>query len=60
MQAMQPSPVSNLAPARRASLMLGVAFGLIAALLVAAVLLWATHGSTIFFDLVAAGVAACF
>ncbi len=41
-------------------LALGAALGLAAVLLVAALLLWASYGTTVFFEMIAAGIAACF
>ena len=58
LQTLQPSSVD--APARRASLALGAAIGLGAVLLAGALLLWGRYGTAVFFEMIAAGVAACF
>ena len=42
------------------SLALALALGAAAALFIAAVLLWASYGTTVFFEMIAAGIAACF
>jgi hypothetical protein len=42
------------------SLALGLALGLAAALLLAALLLWSRYGTAVFFEMIAAGIAACF
>jgi hypothetical protein len=42
------------------SLVLGAALGLGATLLAAALLLWAHYGTAVFFETIAAGIAACF
>ena len=42
------------------SLALGAAIGLVAVLLTAALLLWSRYGTAVFFEMIAAGVAACF
>ena len=61
MPTLRPSPASGLVPPeRRTSLALGAALGLAAVLLVAALLLWASYGTTVFFEMIAAGIAACF
>jgi hypothetical protein len=56
---LQPTPVNDLLPPqqRRVAIGLGVA---VAALLLTAVLLWAHYGTTVFFEMIAAGIAACF
>jgi hypothetical protein len=46
--------------ARRSSLALAAALGLVAVLLTGAVLLWANYGTAVFFEMIAAGIAACF
>jgi hypothetical protein len=57
----RPSPVSVVVPAeRRMSLALGAALGLVAVLLIAALLLWSRYGTAVFFEMIAAGIAACF
>jgi hypothetical protein len=47
-------------PERRMSLALGAAIGLGAVLLIAALLLWSRYGTAVFFEMIAAGIAACF
>jgi hypothetical protein len=47
-------------PARRVSLALGLALGVAAVLLLAALLLWSRYGTAVFFEMIAAGIAACF
>ena len=47
-------------PARRTPLVLAVAIAIAAALLIAASLLWVSYGTTVFFEMLAAGIAACF
>ena len=42
------------------SLALGAALGLAAVLFIAALLLWVHYGTTVFFEMIAAGIAACF
>jgi hypothetical protein len=42
------------------SLALGLALGLGAILLIAALLLWSRYGTAVFFEMIAAGIAACF
>jgi hypothetical protein len=42
------------------SLALGLALGLAAVLLLAALLLWSRYGTAVFFEMIAAGIAACF
>jgi hypothetical protein len=49
-----------LPPARRVPLALVVGLAVAAMLLVAAVLLWVSYGTTVFFEMIAAGIAACF
>ena len=39
---------------------LGAALGLGAVLLIAALLLWSRYGTAVFFEMIAAGIAACF
>jgi hypothetical protein len=57
----QPSPADDLQQQqRRASLALAVALGLAASLLAASALLWAHYGTTVFFEMIKAGIAACF
>lgn len=60
MQTLQQTPVPDVEPARRMSLALGAALGVAAALLVAAGLLWVKYGTAVFFETIAAGIAACF
>ena len=56
-----PSPADELLPpTRRASLALAAALGLAVSLLVAAALLWAHYGTAVFFEMIKAGIAACF
>lgn len=57
---LQQSPASAVAPAWRTSLALGAAIGLGIALLAAALWLWAAYGTAVFFETIAAGIAACF
>jgi hypothetical protein len=58
---LRPSPASVVAPpARRMSLALGLALGFAAVLLLAALLLWSRYGTAVFFEMIAAGIAACF
>jgi hypothetical protein len=60
-QALPQTPVSDaLPPARRQKLALVLGLGVAATLLTAAALLWASYGTTVFFEMVAAGIAACF
>jgi len=47
-------------PARRVPLALVIGLGVAAALLVAAGLLWFAYGTAVFFETIAAGIAACF
>jgi hypothetical protein len=54
-----PSEASEVLPARRTPLVLAVAIAA-AALLIAASLLWVSYGTTVFFEMLAAGIAACF
>jgi hypothetical protein len=56
----RPSPADDLLPTRRASLVLAAALGAAASLLVAAALLWAHYGTAVFFEMIKAGIAACF
>jgi hypothetical protein len=63
LQTLQSSPQSSpsdVGAARRSSLALGAALGLVAVLLTAALLLWANYGTAVFFETIAAGIAACF
>lgn len=46
--------------ARRRAAVLAVLFGSLALLLGGALLLWAHYGTAVFFEMVAAGIAACF
>jgi uncharacterized protein involved in exopolysaccharide biosynthesis len=58
---LRPSPASAVVPPeRRMSLALGAALGLGAVLLIAALLLWSRYGTAVFFEMIAAGIAACF
>jgi hypothetical protein len=59
LQILQPSPV-DAGSARRTSLALGAAIGLGAVLLGGALLLWVQYGTAVFFEMLAAGIAACF
>ena len=56
------SPADDLLPqTRRAPLGLAIALGVaVASLLLAAILLWAHYGTAVFFEMIAAGIAACF
>ena len=57
----QPSPAEDLLPqTRRSQFALAAALGLAASLLLAAALLWAHYGTAVFFEMIAAGIAACF
>ncbi len=47
-------------PARRTPLVLAVAIAVAVALLMAASWLWVSYGTTVFFEMLAAGIAACF
>ena len=58
MQTVQSSSVD--VSARRMSLALGAAIGLGAVLLGGALLLWVHYGTAVFFETIAAGIAACF
>jgi hypothetical protein len=58
LQTLRPSSVD--VSARRTSLALGAAIGLGAALLGGAMLLWLRYGTAVFFEMLAAGIAACF
>ena len=58
MQILQPSSVD--VSTRRTSLALGAAIGLGAVLLGGATLLWVHYGTAVFFEMLAAGIAACF
>lgn len=61
MQALRQTPASDvLPPARRVPFALVAGLALAAALLVAAALLWVSYGTTVFFEMIAAGIAACF
>lgn len=42
------------------SLALGAALAAVALLLTAALLLWVNYGTAVFFEMIAAGIAACF
>lgn len=48
-----------LPPARRVPVALVVGIAGAAGLLIAAALLWASYGTTVFFEMIAAGIAAC-
>jgi hypothetical protein len=53
--------VHDLLPqSRRTPIVLGVSVAVAVSLLLAAVLLWAHYGTTVFFEMIAAGIAACF
>ena len=57
----QPSPADSLLPqTRRASLALAIALGVAVSLVAAATLLWAHYGTAVFFEMIKAGIAACF
>jgi hypothetical protein len=53
-------PSSTSAPERRIPLALVASLAVAAALLVAASLLWVSYGTAVFFEMIAAGIAACF
>jgi hypothetical protein len=60
-QALRPTPASDvLPPARRAPVVLALGLTVAALLLIAASLLWVSYGTTVFFEMIAAGIAACF
>jgi hypothetical protein len=59
LQILQSSP-SDVGSARRAALALGAALSLGVVLLAGALLLWAYYGTAVFFEMIAAGIAACF
>ena len=61
MQVMRQSPASDaLPPARRVLVALVAGIAIAAALLIGAASLWVSYGTTVFFEMIAAGVAACF
>jgi hypothetical protein len=49
-----------LPPSRRTPVVLAVGIAVAAALLIAASWLWVSYGTTVFFEMIAAGIAACF
>jgi hypothetical protein len=50
-----------LSPARRAGAVVAIAAaGLGAALVLGALILWVRYGTTVFFEMIASGIAACF
>jgi len=54
-------PISDSQPAPRRAGLAWLAFGVVLALaLAAATLLWARFGTALFFEMIAAGIAACF
>jgi len=59
LQTLQPSSV-DVGSARRTSLALGAALGFCVVLLGGASLLWVHYGTAVFFEMLAAGIAACF
>lgn len=61
MQAVRPSSVSEALPqARRMPVVAVVALAVAVLLLAGASALWAHYGTTVFFETIAAGIAACF
>jgi hypothetical protein len=60
MQTLRPSEASEVLSARRVPLVLATAIAVAAALLIAASLLWVSYGTTVFFEMLASGIAACF
>lgn len=56
----QTSAVIGDRDARRRTAVLAVLFGSLALVLGGALLLWAHYGTAVFFEMVAAGIAACF
>ena len=61
MQAMRQSPASDALPhPRRVPVALLAGIAIAAALLIGAASLWVSYGTTVFFEMIAAGVAACF
>jgi hypothetical protein len=57
---LRPSAETEALPARRIPLALVLGIAVAAALLVAASLLWVSYGTTVFFEMISAGIAACF
>jgi hypothetical protein len=58
---MRQSPASDVLPrARRVPVALVVGIAIAAALLIAAASLWVSYGTAVFFEMIAAGIAACF
>jgi hypothetical protein len=61
MRALQDQPTTEVLPAaRRVPLALAIGLVVIAALLISAGVLWAKYGTAVFFEMLAAGIAACF
>ena len=61
MQTLPQLPASDVLPhARRIPVALVAGVAIAGALLIAAALLWASYGTTVFFEMLAAGIAACF
>ena len=56
------SPAANglSLQSRRATFALAAGLGIAASLLLGATLLWAHYGTAVFFEMIAAGIAACF
>jgi hypothetical protein len=60
MQTLQQAQTSDaLPPARRMPLALAAGLAVAGVLLIAASLLWVSYGTTVFFEMIAAGIAAC-
>jgi hypothetical protein len=55
-----PETVTTSAPAPRLSRPLLVVAGLGAAMVAATLLLWAHYGTAVFYEMIVAGIAACF
>ncbi len=61
MQVMRQAPASDVLPhARRVPIVLVAGIATAAALLIAAASLWVSYGTAVFFEMIAAGIAACF
>lgn len=56
----QTSGVIGVRNERQRTVVLAVGFGAMAVVLGGALLLWAHYGTAVFFEMVAAGIAACF
>lgn len=61
MQVTGQSPASDVSPqTRRIPVALVVGIAIAAALLITAASLWVSYGTTVFFEMIASGIAACF